>query len=162
MRSVELLRAERGAKKVSCTKLLQARCELGLARAKNATDAMLEGNRPVLTLPSDEEARAFIAELGSLGIRARFAEGHEYDPAAELAKAMLPLEGVLPTDAYQAITSLAEHGEWEVALSHCLANLPPPGGSVPIAVQERLRELALEFGASPIKPDNPRTAASDA
>jgi len=148
--------------KVSCTKVLQSRCGLGLASAKSATDAMLEGNRPVLTLPSDEQARALIAELASLGVRARFAEVAGYDPSAELAKVMPSLQAVLPTEAYQSVISLAEHGEWELALSRCIAVMPQQSGAVPAQLQKRLNELALELGASAKSWEGPREAASDA
>ena len=146
MRSVELLRAERGAKKVSCTKVLQVRCELSLTMAKAATDAMLAGDQPRLALRTDDDARSLIAELASLGVAARFAEVDGYDPQEELAKAIQPLHALLPIEARRTIESLAGHGEWELALSHCAAVLAHSPGTVPPDVCERLDQLAFEFG----------------
>lgn len=146
MRLIELLSAGRDARKVSCTTVLQARCGIGLVAAKSVTDALLEDKRPVVTLQSDETARSLVEELASLGVRARFAKSQDYDPAAELLKAVEPLESILLRDVFQTIVSLTEHGEWEEALSHCLASLPLESDRLPSQTRDRLSELKLEFG----------------
>lgn len=80
MRQVELVGVERGARKVACTKLLQAQCGLNLAAAKAVTDALLQGRYPVVTSSSDAAARELIVRLSEIGVVARFLEGTDFDP----------------------------------------------------------------------------------
>src|SRR3982750_4046279 len=88
MQIVELLHAEKGAMKISCTTVLQAHCGLGLAAAKKVTDAMLERQYPEVSLPSAASARSLIVALAAIGVVARFAEGPDYDPQQRLALAL--------------------------------------------------------------------------
>ena len=143
MQSVELLRAERGAKKVSCSNASQEHCGLGLAAAKGVTDAMLGQEKPTVSLPNRESARALIVTLAELGVVARFAEGPDYNPQQSLASAIEPLRSKLLPQVLQSCESLAAHGEWELALSHCLAHLP---STMVASEMAALCQLSIEFG----------------
>ena len=143
---VELLSAEVGARKIGCTKTLQAHCGLGLAAAREITDALLDKQYPTVSLPSAAAARALVVELAASGVVARFAEGPDYDPQARLASALSSAQAVLSPDVLRSCLALCAHGEWELALSRGLAGLPSrdDGNSTPEFVL--LSELAVEFG----------------
>ena len=146
MQIVELVHAEKGAKKVSCTKAIQAHCGLGLAAAKEVTDTLLENKYPTVSLQSPAAARSFIVELAALGVVARFAEGPNYSPQERLASALSSVREALKPEVLQTCLSLSAHGEWELALSHCLAHLPSGEESRSVAEFVALAELAVEFG----------------
>jgi hypothetical protein len=146
MQTIELIRAEPGAKKVSCTKALQAHCGLGLAAAKAATDALLERRTPVIIISTEEAARKLILDLAQLGVLARFAEGPNYNPQERLAAALAPLRSMLSAETLQTCEALSAHGEWEMALSHCLAGVPKETRAVAPDAFEALDRLAVEFG----------------
>jgi len=74
MQSVELVRAEPGAQKVSCTTTLQEHCGLGLSDAKHVTDAMLEHRRPRVTVPSEAAANTLVSALAALGVTAQLVD----------------------------------------------------------------------------------------
>jgi len=146
MQAVELIRAERGAKKVSCTKALQAHCGLGLAAAKDATDAMLANKYPAVLLQSAESARSLVVALAGLGVVARFAEGPNYNPQERLASALVLVQSALKPEVLRTCESLSGHGEWELALSHCLAHLPMEEETSMAPALHALGQLAIEFG----------------
>lgn len=146
MQIVELVHAEKGAKKVSCTKALQVHCNLGLAAAKEITDALLESKYPTVSLQSAAAARSLIVDLAALGVVARFAEGPNYSPQERLASALSSVKEAFKPEVLQTCQSLSAHGEWELALSHCLANLPVGETSQSEAEFAALAELAVEFG----------------
>ncbi len=146
MQTVELIRAERGAQKVSCTKTLQAHCGLGLSEAKQATDAMLEHKYPTVSLQSEELARSLIVALAELGVVARFAEGPNYDPQERLASVLALVQPMLKPDVLRTCESLSGHGEWELSLSHCLAHLPIQRTEGVNSTLEAVSKLAIEFG----------------
>jgi len=146
MQTVELVRADRGAKKASCTKTLQAHCGLGLAKAKEVTDAMLERKYPTVSLQSAESARSLVVALAELGVVARFAEGPNYNPQERLAFALASVRPMLKPEVLRACESLSCHGEWELALSYCLAHLPMQETESAALALEALSKLAIEFG----------------
>jgi ribosomal protein L7/L12 len=71
MYTVEVFGWDPGFRKVSHTKLLQERCSLGLAEAKEATDALLRGAAITLRVASQLEAEALVVQLSKLGAHAR-------------------------------------------------------------------------------------------
>ena len=146
MQLVELVRAEPGAKKVSCTTTLQAHCGLGLADAKRITDAMLERRYPTVSLQSDASARSLVVALAQLGVVARFAEGPSYNPQERLTAVLVSVEVLLSPEILSKCEALSGHGEWELALSHCLAHLPMQAGNSTTPELEALSQLAIEFG----------------
>jgi hypothetical protein len=146
MQIVELIRAKRGAKKVSCTQTLQATCGLGLAAAKKVTDAVLEGEHPTLSLPSAESARSLVVALAELGVIARFSEGPNYNPQERLMSALASVHTMLEPEILHTCESLSGQGEWELALSHCIAHLSMNGSATTNAAIEKLGQLAIEFG----------------
>ena len=143
---VELLLAEAGANKVSCTQTLQAHCGLGLAQAQGLTDALLENKYPTVSLPSAAAARALVVELAASGVVARFAEGPDYDPRERLASALSFAEPALGAELVRTCMALSGHGEWELALSRALAGLPQRDEAHSTPEFIRLSELAVEFG----------------
>jgi hypothetical protein len=144
MQPVELVRANKGAQKVSCTKALQAHCGLSLGDAKRATDALLRHEHPVVDLPSEGAARALIVALLGLGVVARFAAGPAYRPEERCATALALLaEGVQPA-VNVTCESLAAHGEWEMAIAHGIAHLRDASTSG--ETFESLQRVAIEFG----------------
>lgn len=146
MQIVELIHAEKGAKKASCTKAIQAYCGLGIAAAKEVTDALLENKYPAVSLQPAAAARSFIVELAALGVVARFAEGPNYSPRERLASALSSVQAALTPEVLQTCQSLSAHGEWELALSHCLAHLQSGEESRSATELAALAELAIEFG----------------
>ncbi|MCV2366451.1 hypothetical protein LNV23_23750 [Paucibacter sp. DJ1R-11] len=146
MQTVELIRAEVGAKKVSCTTTLQAHCGLGLAAAKKATDALLEKKCPRVSLQSVESARSLIVSLAGLGVVARFAEGPNYNPQERLTSALATVQALLEPETLRTCESLSAHGEWELALSHCLAHLSMRTNATTASAVKSLGQLAIEFG----------------
>jgi len=146
MQIVELIHAERGAKKVSCTQALQTHCGLGLVAAKEVTDAMLDRKYPTVSMQSPESARALVVELAALGVVARFAEGPAYKPQERLASALASVQSILAPEVLRTCESLSAHGEWELALSHCLAHLPMQVNEGSPAILNELGQLAIEFG----------------
>jgi hypothetical protein len=148
MQAIELVRAKRGAKKVSCTAALQAQCGFGLSAAKATTDALLEGKRPQVTMQSGEAAREFILTLAQLGVVARFAEGPNYDPQERLSSALGQLRLVLTPETMRTCESLNAHGESEEALFHCLASVSSHLEAIPFSAREALTLLAIEFGVA--------------
>ncbi|WP_457328862.1 hypothetical protein [Rhizobacter sp. P5_C2] len=143
---VELLTAENGMRKVSCTKTLQAHCGLGLAAAKDITDALLDQQYPTVSLPSAAAARALVVELAASGVVARFAEGPDYDPQERLASALSSVQSVLSPEVLRSCESLSAHGEWELAVSRALAGLPQGDDANATPEFIMLSELAVEFG----------------
>jgi len=148
MQTVELVRAETGAKKVSCTTTLQTHCHLSLTAAKIATDALLEGKYPKVSLASDDAGRKLIIALAKIGIVARFAEGPNYNPQERLAATIAPLRSVFPPDAIRTCETLSSHGEWELGLSHILALIPGEMAGIATSTMEALDLLAVEFGVT--------------
>jgi hypothetical protein len=146
MQIVELIRAERGAMKISCTQTLQANCSLSLVAAKKFTDAMLDGQQPTVSLPSVESARSLIVALAKLGVIARFADGPNYNPQERLMYALVSVHSMLKPEILRTCESLCANGEWELALSHCMAHLPMNGSTTTSAAINALRQLAIEFG----------------
>jgi hypothetical protein len=146
MRNVELVRWKRGMQKVSCTQALQAFCGLGLSAAKAATDALLEHQRPIVSTRSDSTARQLIVELASLGVAARFAEGEDYAPQERFESLLVQVASVLPSPSLVSCRALAAHGEWEIALSHCISALRSSNLQVSAAIEGLLSELVVEFG----------------
>jgi hypothetical protein len=146
LQRVELVHAEKGARKLSCTMALQTHCGLSPAQAKKVADAMLARQYPEVSLPSAASARSLIVALAGIGVVARFAEGPDYNPAERLALALESVQAKLKPAVLLTCQSLSAHGEWELALSHCLAHLPmrEDAGSSPEFVA--LSELAVEFG----------------
>lgn len=144
MLPVELVRANKGAQKVSCTKALQGHCGLGLAEAKRATDALLRHEYPVVDLPSEGDARAFIVALLKLGVVARFAAGPHHRPEERCAMALALLANAVQPAVTLTCQSLAARGEWEMALSHGLAQLRDI--STAGETGESLQRIATEFG----------------
>jgi len=143
---VELLTAENGMRKVSCTQTLQAHCGLGPAAAKEITDALLDKQYPTVSLPSAVAARALVIELAASGVVARFAEGPDYDPQQRLASALSSAQAVLGPEVLRSCLALCAHGEWELALSRGLAALPSGDDSNSTPEFVLLSELAVEFG----------------
>jgi hypothetical protein len=146
MQTVELVRAKRGAKKVSCTMTLQAHCGLDLAAAKGATDAMLLNEHPTVSLPSKAAARSLIVALAELGVVARFAEGPDYNPRERLDSALASVEALLEPEVLGTCRSLSGHGEWELGLSCALDSLSKQTDSDALAAVEMLSQLGVEFG----------------
>jgi hypothetical protein len=146
MQLVELVHAENGAMKVTCTTTLQAHCGLGLAEARKLTDAMLQREYPEVSLPSAAAARSLIVALAAIGVVARFAEGPDYDPQQRLALVLETVRAQLMPEVLLTCQSLSARGEWELALSHCLAHLPLREDAGSSAEFAALSELAVEFG----------------
>jgi ribosomal protein L7/L12 len=71
MLSVEIYNWREGFKKVSCTKLLQERAGMGLAKAKNCTDRILDRQSVRLVVESLEAANRLVSGLKALGADAR-------------------------------------------------------------------------------------------
>jgi hypothetical protein len=144
MQSIERIRANRGAQKVSCTKALQSHCGLGLADAKHATDALLRREYPIVDLPSENAARALIVALLSLGVVARFSKSASYSPESRCATALALLAKAVEPSVSRTCESLAGHGEWEMAISHGLAHSRDTAASGETI--ESLQRIATEFG----------------
>jgi len=126
--------------------MLQTFCDLGLSASKAKTDALLEHMRPVVTVRSDSVARQLILHLASLGVVARFAEGDDYKPEERLDEALSQVASLVPSASLANCRAFAAHGEWELALSHCLASLGSSEAEVPSEVEGLLSELVVEFG----------------
>jgi len=144
MQPVELIRAKKGAQKVSCTKVLQSHCGLGLADAKHTTDALLGREHPIVDLPSDEAARDLIATLLKLGVTARFAASPNYSPESRCAVFLALVAKVVQPEVSLTCESLTGHGEWEMAISHGLAHVGDATASGETI--ESLQRIAAEFG----------------
>jgi ribosomal protein L7/L12 len=71
MNRVEITGWRRDCNKVEHTKVIKNRVGLGLAESKKITDAVLDGARPIVTLPSEAAAQELIKELDSIGFSAR-------------------------------------------------------------------------------------------
>jgi ribosomal protein L7/L12 len=56
-----------GFKKVSCTKALQSAASIGLAEAKNITDAVLDGKQQTVRLRTSSEAEQLADTLQQIG-----------------------------------------------------------------------------------------------
>ena len=144
MQKVELVSWKPGMEKVSCTRALQASCALGLAAAKAKTDALLERKRPTVNLASAPAARRLILQLASLGVVARFAEGANYAPQERFDAVLAQVAPLLSPAIVATAQSLSAHGEWELALSHCMAGLRSQ--APPSETERLLSEVLLEFG----------------
>lgn len=144
MQPVELVRANKGAQKVTCTKVLQSHCGLGLADAKHATDALLRHECPVVDLPSEDAARDLIVALSKLGVTARFAASPSYSPENRCAAFLALLAKVVHPAVSLTSESLAGHGEWEMAISYGLAHVGDATASEETI--ESLQRVAAEFG----------------
>lgn len=144
MQKVELVSGKPGMQKVSCTRALQASCELGLAAAQARTDALLLRKRPLVGVASAPAARRLILQLASLGVVARFAEGADYVPQQRFAAVFAQVAPLLPPSTAARAQALAGQGEWELALSHCMAGLQ--SGAPPADTERLLSEVLVEFG----------------
>ena len=67
MTSIKLAGWQRGMRKISLTKALQATCGLPLSRAKRAVDDVLDGQEVVLALLPGSGASAIVAAIRRLG-----------------------------------------------------------------------------------------------
>ena len=144
MQKVELVSWKPGMQKVSCTRTLQASCELGLAAAQAKTDALLARKHPIVGTASAPAARRLILQLASLGVVARFAEGPNYAPQQRFDAVFALVVPLLPPATAAAVQALSAQGEWELALSHCMARL---SAQAPPAEAERLlSDVLVEFG----------------
>lgn len=148
MQTVELVRWLPGVQKVSCTRTLQHYCGLPLSVAKAITDALLECKRPTVDVESAAAARQLIHSLALLRVVARFAEGPGYAPQERFDQGFEQVAQFLPAATAITCRALATHGEWELALSVCLAGIPA-SVELPPAVEGLLGELAVEFGMLP-------------
>jgi ribosomal protein L7/L12 len=74
MSRVEITKWRPKCNKVEHTKLIKNRTGLGLAEAKQITDAVLEGRKPTVDLPTDATANELIRELDAIGFEARLAQ----------------------------------------------------------------------------------------
>lgn len=144
MQKVELVSCKPGMEKVSCTRALQASCALGLAAAKAKTDALLERKRPTVNVASAPAARRLILQLASLGVVARFAEDASYVPQQRFDDLLAQLVPVLPPATVARAQSLAAQGEWELALSHCMAGLS--SAALAAETERLLSDVLVEFG----------------
>jgi len=151
MQTVELVRWLPGMQKVSCTRTLQHYGGLPLSVAKAVTDALLERKYPTVDVESAAAARQLIHSLASLRVVARFAEGPDYSPQDRFNLGFEQVVQFLPAATAINCRALATHGEWELALSACLAGIPA-SVELPPAVEGLLGELAAEFGMLPPKP----------
>jgi hypothetical protein len=144
MQKVELVSWKPGMQKVSCTRVLQASCELGLAAAMAKTEALLEGRCPTVSVASAPAARRLILQMASLGAVARLAEGANYTPQARFDAVFALVAPLLPPATAAVAQALGAQGDWELALSHCMAGL---SSQAPPAETERLlSEVLVEFG----------------
>lgn len=67
MNEITLKSYEPGMRKISLTKLLQARLALPLSAAKGAVDALLEGRMVKLSVPDGVDVKALAEEVRQLG-----------------------------------------------------------------------------------------------
>lgn len=67
MTTVRLTGWQPGIRKISLTKLLQAKANLSLSAAKGMVDRVLEGHTALIELPSHVDVDAFISEIRALG-----------------------------------------------------------------------------------------------
>ena len=67
---VEITGWSPGFQKVSCTSILHSVAGLGLAEAKNVTDAILDGHTEIVELPSAALAQQLVKSLQQLGASA--------------------------------------------------------------------------------------------
>ena len=104
---------------------------------------MLEDKYPTVPSPSAEAARSLIVALAELGVVARFVQGPSYNPQERLACALAQVQSLLQPDILHNCQSLSAHGEWELALSHCLANLSQQADATAVGA---LSQLSIEFG----------------
>lgn len=144
MQKVELVSAKPGMEKVSCTRALQASCELSLSAARAKTDALLERKHPTVSVASAAAARRFILQLASLGVVARFAEDAGYAPQQRFEAVFAQVAPLLPPAVVTAAQALSAHGEWELALSHCMAGLRSQ--ALPAEAERLLSDVLVEFG----------------
>jgi len=144
MQKVELVSMKSGVQKVGCTRALQASCQLGLAAAQAKTDALLERKHPTVGVASAPAARRLILQLAALGVVARFAEDANYSPQARLDEVLAQLAPLLPPSTLATARSLSGRGEWELALSHCMAGLGTEAS--PAETERLLSDVLVEFG----------------
>ena len=85
MVTVALFGWEPGANKVALTRLLQQRAGLSLAAAKHCTDLCLAGERALVSLATNTEAREFTEALAGIGVRAGIQAADEHRAAIDAA-----------------------------------------------------------------------------
>jgi hypothetical protein len=144
MQKLELVSTKSGMQKVGCVRALQASCQLGLAAAQARTEALLERKRPLVAVASAAAARRLILQLASLGVVARFAEGPDYLPQLRFDAVFAQVASLLPGATAATAQALAGHGEWELALSHCMAGLQ--SAALPVETERLLSDVLVEFG----------------
>lgn len=144
MQKVELVGGKPGMQKVGCTRALQAACQLGLSAAQGKTDALLERRYPTVSVASAPAARRLILQLASLGVVARFAEDATYSPQARFDAVFTQVAPLLPPPTLATARALGAHGEWELALSHCMAALGAE--ALPAETERLLSDVLVEFG----------------
>ena len=65
----------RGGNKVAGTKLFRGELGLGLKSAKAITDEVMDGNRPVIEVASQEQAQTLVEQLALIGFEAEVDKG---------------------------------------------------------------------------------------
>lgn len=144
MQKVELVSWKPGMEKVACTRALQAACALSLSVAQAKTDALLARKQPTVSVASAPAARRLILQLASLGVVARFAEDAGYAPQQRFGEVFAQLSPQLPAPVVATAQALSAQGEWELALSHCMAGLRSQ--ALPAQTERLMADVLVEFG----------------